>query len=115
MSDRSAQQQLHNTLAIANVKANDYDVIFLPGGHGTMWDFPTNPDLTRLIEEFDRQQKLITAVCHAPAALVTAKSISGEPFNQNIEKHSMECYLYVVRQRWSFASMGEFRTFQSRT
>jgi putative intracellular protease/amidase len=55
--DCSAREQLKNTLAIANIKADDYDVIFLPGGHGTMWDFPTSSDLTQLIEEFEFPHK----------------------------------------------------------
>jgi putative intracellular protease/amidase len=79
MADEQAKAQLQNTIAIANANATDYDAIFLPGGHGTMWDFPTSETLTQLIEAFDRQQKLIAAVCHAPAALVSVRSTSGEP------------------------------------
>ncbi|MBW4621664.1 MAG: type 1 glutamine amidotransferase domain-containing protein [Cyanosarcina radialis HA8281-LM2] len=79
IADESAKAKLENTIAIASLNPAGYDAIFLPGGHGTMWDFPTNPTLTQTIEAFDRQQKLIAAVCHAPAALVPAKSKSGEP------------------------------------
>jgi putative intracellular protease/amidase len=78
MGDGSAKVKLQNTLSVASVNPDDYDAIFLPGGHGTMWDFPTNPTLTQLIEAFDRQQKSIAAVCHAPAALVPVKSQFGE-------------------------------------
>jgi putative intracellular protease/amidase len=83
VADEQAQAQLKHTIAIADLNATDYDAIFLPGGHGTMWDFPTSAALTHLIEAFDRQQKLITAVCHAPAALIPAKSVSGEPLVKN--------------------------------
>jgi putative intracellular protease/amidase len=79
MADEQAKAQLQNTTAIATVNAEDYDAIFLPGGHGTMWDFPTSADLTRLLETFDRQQKVIAAVCHAPAAFVPVQGQSGEP------------------------------------
>lgn len=79
MVDAEVKEKLKNTLPITSVNATDYDAIFLPGGHGTMWDFPTNETLTKLIESFNAQSKLIAAVCHAPAALVAVKSSSGEP------------------------------------
>ncbi|MEM8504392.1 MAG: type 1 glutamine amidotransferase domain-containing protein [Cyanobacteria bacterium P01_D01_bin.1] len=81
--DTAAKEALANTLAIAKADAGDYDAVFLPGGHGTMWDFPTSPALTNLIEAFDEEEKLIAAVCHAPAALVTVKTASGEPLVKN--------------------------------
>lgn len=83
MADEHAKAQLKDTIAIANIHAENYDAIFLPGGHGTMWDFSTSATLTQLIEAFDRQQKVITAVCHAPAALLPVKSSSGEPLVKN--------------------------------
>lgn len=79
LADTAAKEALANTLAIAKADAGDYDTVFLTGGHGTMWDFPTSQALTNLIEAFDEEEKLIAAVCHAPAALVTVKTASGEP------------------------------------
>jgi putative intracellular protease/amidase len=79
VSDRQATLQLQNTIAIADLNVADYDAIFLAGGHGTMWDFPTSLALTQLLESFDRHQKLIAAVCHAPSALIAVKTASGEP------------------------------------
>lgn len=78
-SDPVAQQKLRNTVSIGTVKADDYDALFLPGGHGTMWDFPDNTALTNLIEAFDGQAKTVAAVCHAPAALVNVNSTAGAP------------------------------------
>ena len=79
LQDPSAQEQLANTLAVTAVNADDYDAIFLPGGHGTMWDFPNNSCLIELIQTLDRQDKIISAVCHAPAALIHVQGASGEP------------------------------------
>lgn len=78
-ADAEANEKLQNTLAIATVDAGDYDAIFLPGGHGTMWDFPQSDLLINLIETFDKEEKAIAAVCHAPAALVNVKTASGVP------------------------------------
>ena len=79
LADSAAQNLLANTIAIEQVDADDYDAVFLPGGHGTMWDFATSSTLSNLIEAFDQEEKIIAAVCHAPAGLVTVKTASGEP------------------------------------
>lgn len=59
------------------VKADDYDVIVLPGGQ-------INPDLLRvndkalkLIKDFYNQKKVVAAVCHAPWLLIEAGLIKG--------------------------------------
>lgn len=58
--------------------ASGYDAIFLPGGHGTMFDLARNPPVKSLLSEFDAQGKIVAAVCHGPAAFVDAIR-AGEP------------------------------------
>lgn len=69
---------LANTTRLDEVKAADYDVIFLPGGHGTMFDLPGNEKLQSLLREFYEAGKMVAAVCHGPAALVHAKLSDGK-------------------------------------
>jgi putative intracellular protease/amidase len=76
---QDAAERLANTVPLADVDAKDFDAVFLPGGHGTMFDFPGNADLMRLLRDFDAAQKPIAAVCHAPAALVTAVDSTNAP------------------------------------
>ncbi|SDT54353.1 Putative intracellular protease/amidase [Paenibacillaceae bacterium GAS479] len=71
------QKYLANTVKLDGVEAKDYDVIFLPGGHGTMFDFPDNEKLQTLLREFYEADKVVAAVCHGPAALVNAKLSDG--------------------------------------
>ena len=78
-SDEVVQQAVMNTLAIADVKASDYDAVFLPGGHGTMWDLPESDRLAQIISETLEQGRIVSAVCHGPAGLVSAKTAAGEP------------------------------------
>ena len=59
--------------------ADDYDAVFFPGGHGTMFDLPDNPQVQRLIKEFQVRNKVIAAVCHGPACLVNVALSNGEP------------------------------------
>ena len=76
---KNASDELGNTMPLAEVDAKDFDAVFLPGGHGTMFDFPGNGDLERLLRDFDAARKPIAAVCHAPAAFVTAVDSANAP------------------------------------
>jgi putative intracellular protease/amidase len=55
-----------------------FEAIFIPGGHGTMFDLANHLPLKTLLSEFDVQGKIIGAVCHGPAAFVDAIR-AGEP------------------------------------
>ena len=76
--DKAAQQALANTLKLADVKAEDFDTVFYPGGHGPMWDLAEDPVSIALLESFYNSGKPIALVCHSPGVLrhVTYK---GEP------------------------------------
>ncbi len=63
-----------------SVSAADYDAIFLPGGHGTMFDLPDNPQVQRLIRDFAEADKVIASVCHGPACLVGVMLANNVPF-----------------------------------
>ena len=42
--DAEAQKAFANTVRLADVKAEDFDSVFYPGGHGPMWDL-AKPEL----------------------------------------------------------------------
>jgi putative intracellular protease/amidase len=77
--DKVTQERLANTLRLAEVRADDYEAIFYPGGHGPLWDLSVDADSIALIEAFYKQQKPVAAVCHGPAALAPARTPAGEP------------------------------------
>jgi putative intracellular protease/amidase len=39
-ADEGAKAQLATTVRLDSVKAEDFDTVFYPGGHGPMWDLP---------------------------------------------------------------------------
>lgn len=78
--DTSARQTLANTAKLSTVNADDFDAVFYPGGHGPLWDLANNQDSIRLIETFERQGKVIGAVCHAPGVFKNVKGENGESF-----------------------------------
>ncbi|WLR58796.1 type 1 glutamine amidotransferase domain-containing protein [Guptibacillus hwajinpoensis] len=61
------------------VGASTFDAIFMPGGHGTMFDLPENDKLQHLIREFYESNKIVASVCHGPAGLVGVTLSDGTP------------------------------------
>lgn len=80
--DTAAQQQLAHTIPLDQINPDDYDALFFPGGHGPMWDLASSEPVARLVEHFYRQGKVVSAVCHGPAALVGANTEAGSPILQ---------------------------------
>ena len=80
-AERTAQARsaLRQTRSLSEVHAIGFDAIFLPGGHGTMFDLPENTTLQDLLGDFASQNKVIAAVCHGPAGLVEARFPDGTP------------------------------------
>ncbi len=81
LKDEALKSEVANTPSFASiVDADAFDAVFLPGGHGTMFDYPGSEELARLVERFDREGRIVAAVCHGPAGLVSAKKPDGTPF-----------------------------------
>lgn len=76
--DDLAKKAFSQTTKLADMRAEDFDTVFYPGGHGPMWDLAESPDSIALIESFYNAGKYIAFVCHAPGVLhrVTYK---GQP------------------------------------
>ncbi len=68
---------LQHTPAVATLGAADFDAVFLPGGHGTMFDLPGHKPLQTLLAAFADNNKIIGAVCHGPAGLVGVQLKNG--------------------------------------
>jgi putative intracellular protease/amidase len=72
-------QKRRFTPRFAEINPSDYDAILFAGGHGTMWDFPSDPDLGAKARELYERGGLVAAVCHGPAALVGIHLSDGTP------------------------------------
>jgi len=77
--DKTAMGKLMQSMSINGVVVDGYDAIFLPGGHGTMWDLPQSAELAALLSKAWGQGKVLGAVCHGPAGLVQVKDETGQP------------------------------------
>src|SRR5690606_41440640 len=67
---------LHDALPISlsAINPEEYHALFLPGGHGPLWDLATDEICARIILDFYNSGKPVAAVCHGPAALIDRKS-----------------------------------------
>lgn len=79
LKDTVVQAAVQKTPALAALNPDEFDGIFLPGGHGVMWDLPENKILADLLKKYDSEQKIIAAVCHGPAGLTGALRADGKP------------------------------------
>lgn len=72
MDDPEAMAALSETPAVSGLDGRGFDAIFLPGGHGTMWDFRQSEALGRVLAEGHEAGAVVGAVCHGPAGLLGA-------------------------------------------
>jgi putative intracellular protease/amidase len=79
LADPKIAAKLEHTRPIAEVDEHAYDLVFLPGGHGTMWDFPVCEPLARVIQTVYFNGGVVGAVCHGPAGLVEVMGRDGKP------------------------------------
>jgi putative intracellular protease/amidase len=78
LQDAAAMAKFKATLKTANLNAANYSAVFLPGGHGTMWDTATDEHTARLVADNFNAGQPTAAVCHGPAGLVKAKRADGK-------------------------------------
>lgn len=81
-ADPDAKAQLAATVRLDSVKAEDFDTVFYPGGHGPMWDLAEDQNSIRLLEAMVGAGKPVALVCHAPGALRHVKTADGKPLVQ---------------------------------
>ena len=89
LKDAEAINFLSNSLRLEEINENDFDVIFLPGGHGPMWDLADNKRLKQLLEAFNSENKPIGAVCHGVVGLLSLKNDKGESW---IKGKQLTCF-----------------------
>lgn len=77
--DTALLYKVAHSIRLSEIKHQDYDAVFYPGGHGPLWDLVNDKHSIELIENFYDHQKPIAFVCHAPAALINVKTIDGVP------------------------------------
>lgn len=77
-NDGAFRKAVSETPKLSDVDLSHYSAIFFPGGHGAMWDLPTDASVAAAIRSVYEAGGAVAAVCHGPAALVNAKLSNGD-------------------------------------
>ena len=76
--DDVARSAVSSTIPLEDVREEEFDAVFYPGGHGPLWDLSDNAHSIALIEAMIAANKPVGAVCHAPIVLKEVKLPNGE-------------------------------------
>ena len=82
MVDQEATDAPATTVKASEVNGSNYDCVFLPGGHGAMWDFDTDM-IGQIVSDAWASGAIVGAVCHGPSGLLQAKETNGDPLVHN--------------------------------
>ena len=87
MEDGEAMEKLRTTSKAEDIDGKSYQCVFLPGGHGTMWDFDTDT-IGKIVSDAWAAGAVVGAVCHGPSGLLRAKRPNGEPLVKDLKVNS---------------------------
>jgi len=68
---------LKNTKAIADVRPEEYQLLYIPGGKAPA-ELRKNEDVLDFVKSFAQSGKPIAAICHGPQVLISAGLVSGK-------------------------------------
>ncbi|WML83128.1 MULTISPECIES: type 1 glutamine amidotransferase domain-containing protein [Streptomyces] len=71
---------MRRPLRLSDVRLEDYDAVYLPGGHGPMSDLAFDADAGRLLTAQLGSGAPLFIVCHAPAAMLATRIHGVSPF-----------------------------------
>lgn len=81
LTDEAAMKKLNNSMELVNINVQNFEGVYFPGGHGTMWDLPNNKHVGDIASEFFVNEKIVASVCHGAAIFANpnALKVNGEP------------------------------------
>jgi putative intracellular protease/amidase len=79
---RRILRALESPRPLSDFDVDGTDVLYVAGGHGALQDVDPNPDLHRVVEALDRQDRVLSAVCHATSTFAFARGTNGRPLVQ---------------------------------
>lgn len=74
---------LRNTAKLSEIDYTQFDAIFIPGGHGPMFDLPECQELKTILEYMYKNDKILAAVCHGVAGFISAADCEGNSILKN--------------------------------
>ncbi|KAA1193234.1 type 1 glutamine amidotransferase domain-containing protein [Pseudohalioglobus sediminis] len=80
LDDATAQAKVKNSIPIADVDIEQYDIVFISGGWGAAYDLAQSPELAAKVSEsyYGDKAAMIGGVCHGVLGLVNARDRDGK-------------------------------------
>ncbi|WP_420328903.1 type 1 glutamine amidotransferase domain-containing protein [Mameliella sp.] len=78
-ADAEATELLENPGKLEDEDVTTYDALYIPGGHGAMYDLATSDLVAKVIGTAWDNGKVVASVCHGPAAFAQAVDANGDP------------------------------------
>ena len=79
LADDDVKEKVRNSLAIADLDMDDYDIVYFAGGWGAAWDLGTSDAVGEQVTVAAAKDKVLGGVCHGPLGLLKATTADGEP------------------------------------
>jgi putative intracellular protease/amidase len=79
LADQDLRAKITNSLPIAAVDIDRYEIVYLAGGWGAAFDLGFSAALAGKITEANAADKIIGGVCHGPLGLINATGPGGRP------------------------------------
>lgn len=77
LDDPRMARLLADALRPAAVRPLDYGIVLLVGGHGAVWDLPSDTDLAALVSDVYTAGGVVASVCHGAAGLLEVFDADG--------------------------------------
>lgn len=79
LADDDLKAKVTESLAIADVDIDDYDIVYMAGGWGAAFDLGFSEELGAQVTAANENDAVIGGVCHGPLGLLKAKAADGSP------------------------------------
>ncbi|SDC63158.1 protease I [Paenibacillus sp. UNCCL117] len=77
LTGKQKQATYTTDASIKDVKAEQFDAVVIPGGSSPE-GLRLDPDILQFVQEMNKQDKPISAICHGPQILISAGIASGK-------------------------------------
>lgn len=74
----SFKKELQNSKTLKEIADKEFDLVYLAGGHGTMYDFPDDTEIQSIIQTQYENGKKVAAICHGVGGLLNVKLSNGD-------------------------------------
>ena len=75
---KEAMDALNTSVMLKDVKSENYQAVYIPGGHGAMFNLADDKVVKSVIAQFADSNKIVSSICHGPASLVGVKLKNGK-------------------------------------